>query len=59
LDGCIDALFAIGPTYLVATKMLQDSHSSAWYVKDWFGIVIGIYGLWFVLKLVKNVARGK
>ena len=59
LDGCIDALFAIGPTYLVATKLLQDSHSCAWYVKDWFGIVIGIYGLWFVLKLIKNVARGK
>lgn len=59
LDTTIDLLFAAGPTYLVATKILEHPDQNPWYVEDWPIIILTIYGIWFIAKLVRNTIRGK
>lgn len=59
LDSFGDFLFAIGPTYLAATKIFESKNRTAWYVKDWAWVLIAIYGIWFIIKLTRNAIRGK
>jgi len=59
LDILIDALFALGPVYLAATKLYENQSPKPWYFADWPKITLAIYSIWFVLKLVRNAIRGK
>ena len=65
LDVVNDLFLALGPIYLAATKIIEDSEAKPWYVTkwpiltDWPIIISIIYGFWFITKIIRNAIRGK
>lgn len=58
MDTASDLLFALGPVYLAATKLLEGIDPKPFLISQWPYILLGIYIPWFVLKLVRRGLRG-
>lgn len=58
LDVVGDLLFAIGPIYIAATKLFENMTPKPALMENWPEVLIFIYGLWFILKIVRKLAYG-
>lgn len=58
LDTLADLLFALGPLYIASTKLFESTAPKSILNVYWGPILVLLYGLWFIVKLIRRIIGG-